>query len=132
MKFYSSFYKILISLLLILFSLNCNAQYIQRTYINGAFVTGFTKRPSYLTADKGFEIRFGSLSPKLKEIKFPEWLGVYGGLQFYHTFPGNNEEYTDNGLLYIAGLDFRILNKGKIQVHIESGPAVEALIVVYP
>ena len=132
MKFYSSICKIFISLLLILFSLNCNAQRIHRTYINGAFVTGFTTRPNYLKADKGFEIRFGNLSPKRIDSKIPEWLRVYGGLQFYHTFPGNNEEYTDNGLLFIAGLDFRILNKEKIKVHIETGPAVEALFVVYP
>jgi len=95
-----------------------------RPYVNVGYITSIVQPEDCTRPDAGGSVRLGILRQGR--------LGFYGGYAWFNEYHEDYIEYDDEGRLYIAGIDYRILESGKFQLYAKLGVALEKFISTYP
>jgi hypothetical protein len=99
------------------------AQDTLKLYVNGGYLTSFIQPEGSTKPDDGGSIRIGILTQKR--------MGYYIGYAWFKEYHNEFAEYDDEGKIFLAGVDFRLLGKKDIRCYLNAGLAFENFISTY-
>jgi hypothetical protein len=115
---------IVISLLFLSSSYKSNAQDRWRPYLNLGYITNIERCADCTQADRGGSVRIGALG----KGRF----GIYAGYIWFNEYHESYIEYDDKGSGFMAGIDFLVLKRKKIQTYLKAGLFNEKFTSTYP
>ena len=100
------------------------AQDSSDVFVNAGFITNLEKCSECEKADTGGSIRIGVLT-KGK-------MGYFAGYVWFKEYHPDYIEYDDKGSVFLAGVDYRILEKDDLRLYLNFGLGIEEYKSTYP